>query len=131
MSGLQVRLVKNDMKYHGEGVNHRKAKARLSDLITAIGPKFIDKEYEYPNPFYPDYPWRFDLYVELWNTRRIAIEIDGKVGHSSKKAKQKREAKIAYLKLQGIELFGFPTPWVWGKRMLPDQLFYEELHLLE
>ena len=119
------------MRYHGEGSSHRKAKARLFGLISVIGPKYLALEYEYPNPFYPEWPWRFDLYFELWNGRKMAIEIDGKVGHSSKKAKEKRAAKIRYLKLQGIELFGFPTPWVWGQRMLPDQLFYEELHLLE
>ena len=116
------------MRYHGEGVNHRKAKQRLYDLITAIRyTKYIAKEYEYPNPFYPDYPWRFDLYFELWNNRKVVIEIDGKVGHSSKKATQKREWKVAWLKTQGIELFAFPTPWVVGKRALPDELYYDEL----
>lgn len=117
------------MKFHGEGPNHQKAKDRLYKLIKATAPKFIAKEHEYPNPIYPDYPWRFDLYVELDNGRRIAIEIDGKVGHSSKKAKDKRAAKIRYLDLQHIELFGFPTPWLVGKRALPDSLFLEELHL--
>jgi hypothetical protein len=115
--------------YHGEGKAHLKAKARLYDLIKVIGPKFIEKEYEYPNPLYSDYPWRFDIYTELWDGRRIAIEIDGKVGHSSKKAKDKRIAKKSYLELQGIELFAFPTAWVIGKRALPDQLYYDELHL--
>lgn len=119
------------MRYHREGFYHRKAKARLYDLIKAIGPKFLDTEYEYPNPMYPDYPWRFDIYVELWDGRRMAIEIDGKVGHSSKKAKEKRETKKAWLKLQGIELFAFPTPWVFSRKQLPDQLFFDELHLLE
>ena len=42
---------------------------------------------------------------------------------------QKREWKVAWLKIKGIELFAFPTPWVVGKRALPDQLFYDELHL--
>ena len=119
------------MIYHGEGKNHQKAKQRLYNLIKATKPKFIAKEHEYPNPIYPDYPWRFDIYVELHNGRRIAIEIDGKVGHSSKKAKDKRAAKIRYLDLQHIELFGFPTPWVVGKRALPDKLFLEELHLVQ
>ena len=117
------------MRYHGEGKNHQNAKGRLYKLINATNPKFIAKEHEYPNPVYPDYPWRFDIYVELHNGRRLAIEIDGKVGHSSKKAKDKRLAKKKYLKQQGIELFGFPTPWIVGKRALPDDLFLEELHL--
>ena len=117
------------MRYHGEGKNHRKAKTRLFELIKAIGPKLLEKEHEYPNPVYPDYPWYFDLYCELHNGRRIAIEIDGKVGHSSKKAKDKRIAKKSYLELQGIELFAFPTAWVYSKKQLPDQLFYDELHL--
>ena len=116
------------MKYHGEGPNHLKAKARLCALIKAIGCKFVGTEYEFPNPFYPDYPWRFDIFC-IYHGRHIAIEIDGKVGHSSKKAKDKRAAKIKYLNKQGIELFAFPTAWVWSKRALPDQLFYDELHL--
>ena len=70
----------------------QKAKARLCKLIKAIGCKFIDTEYEYPNPFYPDYPWRFDIFC-IYHGRHIAIEIDGKVGHSSKKAKDKRDGK--------------------------------------
>ena len=74
------------MRYHGEGPNHRKAKTRLCELIKAIGCKFVDTEYEYPNPFYPDYPWRFDIFC-IYHGRHIAIEIDGKVGHSSKKLK--------------------------------------------
>ena len=118
------------MRYHGEGPNHRKAKARLYELIKTIAPNIIGREFEYPNPFHPDYPWRFDLYFEIWaKKRKVAIEIDGKVGHSSKKAKEKRAAKIKYLNKQGIELFAFPTAWVVGKRALPDQLYYDELHL--
>jgi hypothetical protein len=117
------------MKYHGEGPNHRKAKDRLYKLIKATSPKLIAREHEYPNPVWPGYPWRFDIYCELHNGRRLAIEIDGKIGHSSKKAKDKRGAKKKYLQLQGIELFAFPTPWVVGKRALPDELYYEELHL--
>ena len=116
------------MRYHGEGPNHRKAKARLCALIKAIGCKFVDTEYEFPNPFYPDYPWRFDIFC-IYHGRHIAIEIDGKVGHSSKKAMQKREWKQAWLKTKGIELFAFPTAWVTGRKQLPDQLFYDELHL--
>jgi hypothetical protein len=118
------------LKYHGEGLNHRKAKRRLFDLIVKLpGINSIDLEHEFPNPMYPDYPWYFDIFVELHNGRRIAIEIDGKVGHSSKKAKDKRVAKKAYLELVGIELFAFPTPWVFGRKQLPDELFLEELHL--
>lgn len=116
------------MIYHGEGLNHRKAKRRLCNLIEAIGCKFVDTEYEYPNPFYPDYPWRFDIFC-IYHGRHIAIEIDGKVGHSSKKAKDKRAAKIRYLKQQDIELFAFPTAWVYSRKQLPDSLFIEELHL--
>ena len=110
------------MKYHGEGPNHQKAKDRLYKLIKATGSKFIAKEHEYPNPFYPDYPWRFDIFC-IYHGRHIAIEIDGKVGHSSKKAKDKRAAKKKYLEQQGIELFGFPTPWVWGSAHYPTSYF--------
>ena len=115
----------------GEGNIHQRAKQRLYDLINSIGPKLIEKEHEFPNPIYPEYPYHFDLFVELWDGRRIAIEIDGKVGHTSKRAHKKRRAKIMYLKLHGIELFSFPTKWLCSRKPLPDQLFMEELRLLE
>ena len=116
---------------HGEGLAHQRAKERLYDLISSIGPKIIEKEYEFPNPIYPEYPYHFDLFVELWDGRRIAIEIDGKVGHTSKRAHDKRRAKIAFLKLHGIELFSFPTKWICSRKPLGDSLFLDELGLLE
>ena len=61
--------------------------------------------------------------------RKFAIEVDGKIGHTSKRSHEKREAKKEYLKTQGITLFGFATKWVVGKEMLADSLFYEELGL--
>jgi hypothetical protein len=97
--------------------------------VSFVQPAKVELEYEYANPFNANWPWRFDLYFELANGRKVAVEIDGKVGHSSYRAKKKREAKIAYLKSKGIELFAFPTPWVYGRKMLPDLLFYEEMHL--
>lgn len=115
----------------GEGKAHLKAKERLYNLVNVIGPKLIVKEYQYPNPFNPEFPWRFDLYVELWNDRKIAIEVNGKVGHSTKHSFDKRQAKTLYLKSRGIELFAFPTKWVSSRNQLSDSLFYEELHLLE
>ena len=107
-----------------------KGKDRLYKLIKATRPKFIAKEHEYPNPFIPTTHGALISIVELDNGRRIAIEIDGKVGHRLKKAKDKREAKKRYLELQRIELFAFPTPWVISKRSnYPTELFLEELHL--
>jgi hypothetical protein len=88
------------------------------------------QEYQYPNPFSPEFPWRFDIYAELWDNRKIAIEVDGKVGHSSKRSFDKRQAKTNYLASRGIELYGFPTGWVTGRHMLPDCTFLEEMHLL-
>jgi hypothetical protein len=114
----------------GEGRSHLKAKQRLYNLVNIIGPKYIVQEYQYPNPFSPEFPWRFDIYCELWDDRKIAIEVDGKVGHSSKRSFEKRQAKTNYLASRGIELYGFPTAWVTGKRMLPDCTFLEEMHLL-
>ena len=115
---------------HGEGTPHQRAKKRIYDLINATGPRTIGKEYQYPNPFSPDFPWRFDVYAELQDGRKIAIEIDGKIGHTSKRSHQKRQAKKEYLEAVGIELYSFPTKWVAGRRALPDSLFNEELHLL-
>ena len=114
----------------GEGNLHQRAKQRLYDLIKATGPKLIEKEHEFPNPIYPEYPYRFDLYVELHDGRRIAIELDGRVGHTSKRSHEKRRAKVAYLKLHGIELYGFPVKWVVSRKPLGDMLFLEELGLL-
>ena len=114
----------------GEGNLHQRAKQRLYDLINATGPKTIEKEYEYPNPFNAQFPWRFDLFCELWDGRKLAIELDGKVGHTSKRSHEKRRAKTTYLKTMGIELYGFPTKWVQGRKQLGDMLFLEELGLL-
>jgi hypothetical protein len=113
----------------GEGASHQKAKKRIYDLVNKTGPKTIGMEYMYPNPFSPEFPWRFDVYAELKDGRRIAIEIDGKIGHTSKRSAQKRQAKKEYLQAVGIELYSFPTKWVAGRRMLPDSLFIEEIHL--
>jgi hypothetical protein len=114
---------------HGEGNPHMKAKQRLYDLIKSIGPKLIEKEHEFPNPLDANFPFRFDIYAELWDGRKLAVEVDGKIGHTSKRSHQKRQAKKEYLKLHGIELYGFPTKWVVGKRILPDSLYYDEMHL--
>ena len=108
-----------------------RAKQRLYDLVYAVGPRIIVQEYQYPNPFNPEYPWAFDIYAELWDGRKIAIEVDGRIGHTSKRSHEKREAKKEYLKVQGIVLFGFPTKWIIGRDSLPDSLFYEELGLLQ
>jgi hypothetical protein len=116
---------------HGEGRPHLRAKQRLYNLVNAVGPKILVQEYQYPNPFNPEYPWVFDIFVELWDGRKFAIEVDGKIGHTSKRSHEKREAKKEYLKTQGIALFGFSTKWIIGKAMLPDSLFYEELNLLQ
>ena len=115
----------------GEGNMHQRAKQRLYNLISSIGPKTIEKEHEFPNPIDPAFPWRFDIFAELWDGRRIAIEVDGKIGHTSKRSHEKRQAKTAYLKLHGIELFSFPTKWLQGRKQLGDALFLEELRLLE
>ena len=40
-----------------------KAKTRLYELIKTIAPNIIGREFEYPNPFHPDYPWRFDYAI--------------------------------------------------------------------
>jgi hypothetical protein len=114
----------------GEGTSHQKAKKRLYNLIAATGPKLIEQEYVYTNSIDPEYPWRFDLYAEFWNGRKIAVEVDGKVGHSSRRSYEKRRAKKLYLKTYGIELYGFPTKWIIGRKPVADMLFLEELGLL-
>ncbi len=113
----------------GESHYHQRAKQRLYDLIAAIGPRIIQMEYVYGNPFNPDFPWKFDVYAELRDGRKIAIEIDGKIGHTSKRSHQKRQAKTEYLADRGIELYAFPTKWVVSKRQLADSLFLEEMRL--
>jgi hypothetical protein len=114
----------------GEGTSHQRAKQRIYDLIKATGPKIIEQEYVYPNPLDPQYDWRFDVYAEFWDGRKIAIEVDGKVGHTSRRAHEKRRVKKLYLKTYGIELYGFPTKWLVSRKPLGDMLFLEELGLL-
>jgi hypothetical protein len=115
---------------HGEGTSHQKAKKRLYNLIAATGPKIIQEEYVYPNPVDPAYPWRFDIYCEFWGGRKLAIEVDGSVGHTTKRSHQKRQVKKLYLQTYGIELYGFPTKWVHGRKPVSDMIFLEELGLL-
>ena len=110
---------------HGEGTSHQKAKKRLYDLIAATGPRIIEQEYIYTNSLDPEFPWRFDVYAELWDGRKIGIEVDGKVGHTSKRSFEKRQAKTYYLASQGIELYGWPTKWIQGRNPLSDMLFLE------
>ena len=114
---------------HGESHYHQRAKQRLYDLVKAVGAETVQMEYVYGNPFQPDYPWKFDVYAEFRDGRKIAIEIDGKIGHTSKRSHQKRQAKKEYLADRGIELFAFPTKWVISRKQLPDSLFYEEMRL--
>ena len=113
----------------GESHYHQRAKQRLYDLVKAAGAEIIQMEYVYGNPFTPDYPWKFDVYAEFRDGRKIAIEIDGKIGHTSKRSHQKRQAKTEYLADRGIELYAFPTKWVISRKQLPDSLFYEEMRL--
>lgn len=115
---------------HGEGTSHQKAKKRLYNLIAATGPKLIEQEYVYPNPLNEGYPWRFDVYAEFWDGRKIAVEVDGKVGHTSRRSFEKRQLKKLYLKDFGIELYGFPTQWIVSRKALSDMTFLEELGLL-
>jgi hypothetical protein len=115
--------------FSGESHYHQRAKQRLYDLIAATGPRIIQMEYVYGNPFNPEYPWKFDVYAELHDGRKIAIEVDGKIGHTSKRSHEKREAKKQYLADRGIELYAFPTKWVISRKQLPDSLFLEEMHL--
>lgn len=115
----------------GESKSHLRAKQRLYNLVNAVGPRTLVQEYQYPNPFNPEYPWQFDIYCELWDGRKIAIEVDGKIGHTSKRSHEKREAKKEYLKTQGIALFGFSTKWIVSRNQLPDHIFMEELGLNE
>jgi hypothetical protein len=124
-----VALVVNPI-FPGESHYHQRAKQRLYDLIiNASHPQRIAMEYVYGNPFNPEYPWKFDVYAELRDGRKIAIEIDGKIGHTSKRSHQKRQAKKEYLADRGIELYAFPTKWVISSRALADSLFCEEMRL--
>ena len=121
-----------------EGKAHLKAKQRLRRLLERTDPKpfFIEEEFVYHNPrntdYNPKYEFRFDIFG-AWPPEKgglkIAIEVDGKIGHYSPRSYKKREHRTAYLKTQGIELYGFPTQWITGKKALPDSLFYEEMHL--
>jgi hypothetical protein len=106
----------------------------MLELIKSINPDKVDVEYIYRNPFNrtadPKYDWKFDVYFEL-GRRKVAIEVDDKVGHSSTRSFEKREAKRVFLKSVGIELFAWPRKWIIGKRAYSDDVFIEELRLKE
>ena len=104
----------------------------MYNLIQSTKPDLVATEYPYKNPFNrdgdPKWDWKFDVYFSLGN-RKVAVEIDDKVGHTSKRSFQKRQEKKNYLKSVGIELFGFPRKWVVGRRAFNDDVFLEELHV--
>jgi hypothetical protein len=103
-------------------------------VIELLNPSVLDTEYPYHNPENvdndPKWDWKFDVYFEI-GERKIAIEIDGKKGHNSKKSKEKRDKKIEYLRTQGIELYAWSPKWINGKKKLPTELFLEEMNLLQ
>jgi hypothetical protein len=117
-----------------EAAPHYNAKMRMYALVMSTEPKprILNMEHVYTNPFNEtgdsNYDWRFDVYFES-KYRKVAIEIDDKVGHTSKRSFQKRQAKKIYLNAVGVELFGFPRKWVVGRKAFNDDVFLEELHL--
>lgn len=117
-----------------EAAPHYNAKMRMYKLVMSTTPRpdAVEFEYPYKNPFNrdgdPKWDWKFDVYFCLDN-RKVAIEIDDKIGHSSKRSFEKRQVKREFLKSVGIELFGFPRKWIVGKRAFRDDVFLEELHL--
>lgn len=112
---------------------HLNAKWKMYNLLKLLDPKFIDTEYQFHNPENEDndprWEWRFDVYMEI-GERKIAIEIDGKKGHNSKRSKEKRDKKIEYLLTQGIELYAWSPKWINGRKKLPTELFLQEMKLL-
>ena len=121
------------MTIYGESQQHFNAKLRLKDLLLKCTPPpdYIVDEYEYPNEQPGKWPYRFDVFASWDSGLKIAIEVDGKVGHYSPRSYKKREHRAAYLRSKGIELYGYPTQWLVGKKALPDSLFYEEMHLAD
>lgn len=115
-----------------EAAPHYNAKMRMYNLIQSIKPDLVGTEYVHKNPFNrtgdPKYDWKFDVYFELGN-RKVAIEVDDKIGHSSRRSFEKREQKRNYLKSVAIELFAFPRKWIVGKHAYDDDVFLEELRL--
>jgi hypothetical protein len=115
-----------------EAAPHYNAKMRMYNLIQSIKPDLVGTEYVHKNPFNrtgdPKYDYKFDVYFELDN-RKVAIEIDDKVGHTSKRSSEKRYFKKTFLKSVGIELYAFPRKWVVGRKAFNDAVFLEELRL--
>jgi hypothetical protein len=124
---------------------HFNAKMKMYNAVQNVIPKpsKVEMEHIYPNPNNksgdPLYDWKFDVYLEIdflnylrgGNPRKIAIEVDGKIGHTSKTSFHNREFKTAYLKQKGIELFAWPRKWIHGRKAYPIEVFLEEMHLIQ
>ena len=71
------------------GPAHEAAKARWRDILDSIHYRrfenTVDHEFALPSIMTDKGPkqWKFDVYCEDLYHRRIAIEVDGKKGHSS------------------------------------------------
>ena len=62
----------------------------------------------------------------------IVVEIDGSVGHSTKKAFANRKIKKQFCKEKGIRFFEFPTKWLVGRKAVSlDFLARKEFKLID
>ena len=118
-----------------EGKKHHKAALRLCKLLTAKG--FVvefDKQWQVQDndrisAYYPD----------ITATRTIVIEVNGSVGHSSKRSFENEKNQIRWFENQGINFFAYSPDELVGRGWMDysmrihkphkDSLLYEEWKL--
>jgi len=90
--------------------NHLKAKVRVMAMMIQLG--FINLEFEKRLPIYADGRLApVDVYGEFPKTNsKLAVNVDGKVGHNSLRSFKKAEHRKQYLKqYHGITLRHIPV----------------------
>ena len=115
---------------------------------------FIKLLEEYGYECKTDFPFRtgtrvekyyFDVYAEksncngwfyisktialpIWNMfDTIVIEVDGKIGYSTKRAYYNRQVKKEFCRQHDFRFFEFPTNWIVGENKLDKESFLEEI----
>lgn len=113
-----------------EGKKHKAAKKRVIEILKSKG---IECHEEKPtgttNTEVGKRDYRCDV-LAYWkhNNTRVAIEVDGKVGHSTKWANHKMDIRNRALKRERDMLtIRLLTNWLVGKNKLDDDLLWDEI----
>lgn len=120
-----------------EGIGHIDAKTRLVRLLQSRG---INAVMEKSNPLRIDrgngtkvtIPYQYDVYFEINEKVGVAIEVDGRRGHSTTQAHYQDSLRdSAGMKIRPMGPFvltiRLPTPWLVGPGALADNDILEEI----